>query len=193
MIFDAIERVTRALKKRLEEALADVAGGGVVFVGPLNDSSVGDAALILFPYRIAPNAGLRNSEHSVRPEPLPPPPPQPPVIVHRNSLPLDVYFLVTVGEREGSEEVPLSKLGAAMQALQADPDLVGPEVRYETVHMSLEPLTTEELSRVWALFPTANYRTSVAYVASPVWIDPRVPSTGGARVVRDTLLAGHRA
>ena len=37
----------------------------------------------------------------------------------------------------------------------------------ETVHVSLEPLTTEETSRIWALFPTANYRTSVAYLATP--------------------------
>ena len=43
------------------------------------------------------------------------------------------------------------------------------------MQVSLEPLSTEEMSRIWTLFPTANYRTSVAYIASPVWIDPPKP------------------
>ena len=84
----------------------------------------------------------------------------------------------------------LETLGAAMQALQIDPELTGPGVGYETVHVSLDPLTTEETSRIWALFPTANYRTSVAYIASPVWIDPMLPATSRRPVVNDILRRG---
>ena len=39
--------------------------------------------------------------------------------------------------------------------------------------VTLEPLSTEEASRVWTLFPAVNYRTSVGYIATPVWIDYR--------------------
>ena len=111
-----------------------------------------------------PNASLRNREHRV-PSDLPPPP----VVVFDNSLPLDLYYLVTVGTTPGDErgERCCETLGGAMQALQLDPELTGPGVGYETVHVSLEPLTTEETSRIWALFPTANYRTSIAYLATP--------------------------
>ena len=47
---------------------------------------------------------------------------------------------------------------------------------------------SDEISRVWNLFPTANYRTSVAYVASPVWIDPALPWSVAGPVVEDRML-----
>src|SRR5262245_44952271 len=110
--------------------------------------------------------------------------PPPPVIVFRNSLPLNLYFLVTVGTLPGSsEETLLSALGFVMQALQLDPELTGQALDHETVHVSLEPLSTEEMSRIWALFPTANYRTSIAYLATPVWVDPPLPPPAAAPVM----------
>lgn len=186
---NAILQVTNALHDRLKSALAGSGVPGTVFVGPLDDPDTSGAALILFLYRLVPNASLRNREHRV-PSNNPPPPAQ----VFQNSLPLDLYFLVTVGTTPGSsEETLLRALGFAMQALQLDTELTGPAVSYETVHVSLEPLTTEESSRIWALFPTANYRTSVAYLATPVWIDPPQPLPTAAPVVEDKLLASNKA
>ena len=182
---DAILRVTEALKKRLEAALASSGVPGSVFVGPLDDADVSGAALILFLYRVTPNASLRNREHRVPTLGIPP------VLVFQNSLPLDLFFLITVGTTPGaSEEIPLRALGYAMQALQAAPDLNGAAVGHETVRLSLEPLTTDEASRIWTLFPTANYRTSIAYLATPVWIDPPLAAVEAAPVVEDQLLAG---
>jgi hypothetical protein len=182
MSADAIYQVTRALRLRLEQ----VAGAGKVFVGPLDDPDVGNASLILFLYRIMPNASLRNREHRV-PSNLAPSP----VAIFRNALPLDLHYLLTVGKTPGSnEEFLLKTLGAAMQALQLDAELTGIEVGYETVHMSLDPLSTEETSRVWALFPTANYRTSIAYLATPVWIDPKQPESAAPPVKKDRLDVG---
>jgi hypothetical protein len=181
MSADAIYQVTRALRLRLEQ----VAGTGKVFVGPLDDPDVGSASLILFLYRIMPNASLRNREHRV------PSNTSPPVVVFNNSLPLDLYYLVTVGTTPGNnEELLLKVLGSTMQALQLDSELMGPDLSYEAVHVSLEPLTTEETGRIWALFPTANYRTSIAYLASPVWIDPQQPEAVAAPVVKDSLDVG---
>ena len=92
-----------------------------MFVGPLDDPDASGAALILFLYRIVPNASLRNREHRV---PVGNPPP--PVLVFENSLPLDLYYLVTVGTRPATSEEPLLRaLGFAMQALQRDPELIG--------------------------------------------------------------------
>lgn len=186
---DGILRVTKALRDRMNQALTDAGMPGTVFVGPLDDPDAASAALVLFLYRVIPSATLRNREHRV-PSSTPPPP----VLVFRNALPLDLYFLVTVGTTPGSsEETPLHWLGVAIQALQAEPDVTGPDVNHEAVHITLEPLTTEEASRIWALFPNANYRTSVAYLATPVWIDPLQPEPVAAAVVEDQLLVGQRA
>jgi hypothetical protein len=183
---DAILRVTEVLRKRLEAALASSGMPGTVFVGPLDDAEASGAALVLFLYRILPNPNLRNREHR-------PPSSVAPPIVYQNSLPLDLYYLVTVGTTsEATEETPLRWLGYAIQAIQAAPDLTGPDVGQETVHVTLEPLSTEEASRIWALFPTANYRTSVAYLATPVWLDPPDMLPLAAPVIDDQLFAGSK-
>jgi hypothetical protein len=180
-----IVRATLEIKKRLEDALANASLPPNVFVGPLDDADAAGAELVLFLYRICPSATLRNREHRVTTTGTPP------VIVYQNALPLDLYFLVTVGTKPGtSEEGPLGALGAALQSFQAVPELVGPGVSHEIVRLSLEPLSTEEASRIWALFPTANYRTSIAYCASPVWIDPDQAPVAAGPVVQDRLLAG---
>lgn len=188
MSADAILRVTEALRDRLEAALALSGVPGTVFVGPLDDVDASSAALILFLYRIVPNPSLRNREHRVTTGGTPP------VKVFRNALPLDLYYLVTVGTKPGaSEETPLRALGFVMQALQTEPVLTGAPVSQETVRLTLEPLLTEEASRIWALFPNANYRTSVAYLASPVWLDPATIEPEAEPVVHDELQGGQRA
>ena len=187
MSADAIIDVSNALTRRLEIARARSAVPGTVFVGPLDDPDANGAALILFLYRLVPNPSLRNREHSVLSTN---PPPAPPVVVFRNSLPLDLYFLVTVGTTPGSSEETLLKvLGFAIQELQSDPDLI---IKDQTVHVTPEPLSTEEASRIWNLFPTANYRTSIAYLATPVWIDPLQEAASGKPVLEDRLLAGSK-
>jgi len=195
---DAISRVTSALQARLEAALVAASDGGKVFVGPLDDAESQAASLTLFPYRIVPNASLRNTEHRV-PSATPPPP----YIVYRDALPLDLYYLISVGARPGAPKGPLldvlGTLGYAIQELQVRPDLPGATVTSggtpvslepDPVRVTMEPLTTDEIGRLWALFPTVNYRTSVAYVASPVWIDPPLALPAAARVLQDQLRAG---
>ena len=184
----AIIQVTSALRARLETALTNSTVPGTVFVGPLDDADASGAALVLFLYRLVPSPTLRNREHVVANSS-----PQPPT-VFKNSLPLDLYYLVTVGTvPNASEEIMLQALGFVMQEIQNDPELTGPVVNHQTVHLSLEPLTTEESSRIWALFPTANYRTSIAYCASPVWIDPPQPPLVAGPVVENVLRAGAKS
>jgi len=182
---NAIINVTKAFRDRLAAGLAKLGIPGTVFIGPLDDVDASGAKLILFLYRVVPNASLRNREHIVAN--LAPDPPT----VFRNSLPLDLFYLVTVGTELGdSEESLLQVLGFAMREIQNDPELTGPDLEFQTVHLSLEPLSTEEASRIWALFPTANYRTSIAYLATPVWIDPEHPPLTAGLVVEDRLRAG---
>lgn len=186
MSADAIFNVTAALTARLQNALSAATIPGTVFVGPLDDPDSAGAPLILFLYRMIPNTTLRNREHRVVNTA---PPPE--IIVYQDSLPLDLYYLITVGTRPGQSEEPLLRaLGHAIRELQNAPDLTGASVNNETIHVSIEPLSTDEVSRVWNLFPAANYRTSMAYLVSPVWIDPAQPPVPAARVVEDRLLSG---
>lgn len=191
---DAIERVTKSLRKRLERAVirAGTSSGSSepVFVGPLDDPDSTGAMLILFLYRIVPNANLRNNDRrldlgngkgiaSVK-----------------GSLPLDLYYLLSVGTMpNASEIIPLRTLGFAMRELHQLPLLNVAESGQtsETTRVTLEPLSTEESGRIWALFPAVNYRTSVAYLVSPVWIDPDEPEDVGPPVVQDSLQAGSKA
>lgn len=178
-----IETVTLALRDVIEQAL----GAGTVYVGPLDDANVGDARVVLFLYRVCANASLRNEEHVVAGSTIADPP-----IVHRHAMPLDLYYLVTAGTREtGGEAASLRTLGRVIQVLNAQPTLVGMTVQGEIVRVTFEHVSSDEMGRIWNLFPAINYRTSVVYVASPVWIDPMLPSTQGPPVVEQQLHMGH--
>jgi hypothetical protein len=181
---DAIYNVTKALQDFLTHAINGSPGD--VFVGPLDDQNANKAKAVLFLYRIAVNADLRSSTHVVSAA-MPSDPPT----VYDTSLPLDLYYLFTAGTAQtGGELEALSVLGLAMRALNDSPYLDGLAVRNETVRVSVDPIGIEEMSRIWTLFPTANFRTSVVYLATPVWLDPARPPTRGVPVVEEPHLVG---
>lgn len=189
MNYEALYKVSNALKERVQAAYAAAGGAGKgVYVGPIDDAEAAGHKLILFLYRVAPNPSLRNTGHTVA-NPVPPPA----TITYRDALPLDLYYLLTLGDASGeaADLEQLKFLGSAIQVLQRDATLTGIGVEHEPVKVSLDPLGNDEMSRLWALFPTVNYRTSVAYLASPVWIDPRPEDPPAAHVVDDQLGAGH--
>jgi hypothetical protein len=179
----AIQLVSNAIALRIREALPQPPEPKVAVAAP-NEDAARAAQLSLFPYQVLVNAGLRNSERV-----LPPPDENSRPSVFEDSLPLDVFYLLTVGETKpdpNDVNAPDShvSLGTAMRALQLDPNLVGDAVDGDTVRISLEPITTDEMSRIWALFPSTDYRTSVVYRASPVWIDS-VAVVPAPRVIDD--------
>ena len=187
----AIQVVSQALQQRLDQALSAATPpvGGGVFVGPLNDAKAAGAALVIFLYRLAANSDLRNAEHR-----LPSAKPDDPPVVQEGSLPLDLYYLITVGSAKADDELEgLRTLGLAMQTLNDSPFLTGMPVHSETVRLTLDTVSIEEMSRVWTLFPTANYRTSVIYTASPVWIDPKVVASPATPVIREPHRIGQIA
>jgi hypothetical protein len=163
---DAFKTVTRAIVDRLPGDPNDV------HVGPLDDADAKTKDLVLFLYRVAINADLRNRPREVPPlasndggADMPAP--------IEGSLPFDLFYILSASPSDAGDDLDgLANLGRAIQSLCDQPILVGPPVRGETVRVSLDSVTTEELSRIWSLFPTVNYRTSVVFLATPVWIDP---------------------
>jgi hypothetical protein len=175
----AIQLVSSAIKARLNEACKAAGAVGTTFLGPLDDPNASNAPLVLFPYRVTPNESLRNAGHSVPGETF-----DDTEQVFENALPLDVHYMLTVGPRNQTDEGnALSVLGYALQLLNDTALLTGSAVQGEVVRLTLGVANSEEMSRIWALFPTVNYRTSVLLLASPVWIDPANPKLPAAGVV----------
>jgi hypothetical protein len=159
-----------------------------VYVGPPDADKAADE-LILFLMRITPNGELRNAERW-RPGSDPTKPPE----RYEPAVPLDLHYLVTSGSPDNVEfDYGLTRLGRAIQAIESASPLSLPHFHQEAVWLSLEPLSSEELSRVWGLFPNFNCRTSFIFRASPVWIDPLRPVPGASSVIDRDLRGGTRA
>ncbi|GAB3374169.1 hypothetical protein GCM10027431_26570 [Lysobacter rhizosphaerae] len=166
MNHDALSIVTRALRDRIDAALharASSRSADAVHIGPLNDTAAKDARLVLCLYRVSVNAELRNAEHRIVPTLS-----NLPIATYENSLPLDLHYLLSTSSPSTNG---LQDLGIAMQALNDRPYLAGAALQSDIVHLSFQAMTTEEIGRVWALFPNVNYRMSVLILATPVWID----------------------
>jgi hypothetical protein len=170
MDYQAIAAVTEALRDRIQAA---VSGQIAVFIGPLDADTTDQNSVNLFLYRLAVNADLRNKPHQrvvSRSQQIDDP--------LEGALPFDLYFLITMRALRGQQDdTSLMALGQIIQSLNDTPELVGGPVQGEIVRLSIDSVTSEEMGRIWTLFPAMNYRTSVIYTASPVWIDPAMPGT----------------
>ena len=185
-----IQAVTEAIRDLLKTALDDAVGmtGGpfTVYVGP-PDADRDEDELILFLMRITPSAAMRNAER-VRRFPTAADPPR----KVEPAVPLDLYYLVTSGSPQNTTAADgLRRLGHAIRAIEAASPITIPAAFQEAVWLSLESLSTDDLSRIWGLFPSFNCRTSFVFLASPVWIDPlRVPAEAPP-VTRDAMAPDH--
>jgi hypothetical protein len=173
--FKAIAAVTATLRNLIEPGLREVVPGTVVTFRPPDKARNGSASINqvnLFLYHTQPNAALRNMDMlGLKPGETGQPP-----------LALNLYYLLTFyGENDDSAE-PLSHhlLCKAMSILHDHPVLGSDEIQtaldgndlfkqVELVRITLQPLSLEELSKLWTTFQT-QYRTSVAYQVAVVLI-----------------------
>ena len=126
--------------------------------------------LNLFLYSVGPNGAWRN--HDL--------PTERPGERGRPPLALNLQYLLTV---YADDEVESHKLlGIAVRALSDHPILLpaelstppgvasAPNALFERVHVTLQPLSIEELSKLWGAFQS-QFRLSVAYEASAALIE----------------------
>jgi hypothetical protein len=170
MTADAVALVTAALQARLESAV----GVGKVYVGPPVAEDVADRKLALFLVHVVPSPALRNEQVLVpRPGDADGP------LVATDALALDLRYLLSVfrstgaGPGGGADPDELLTLGAAVRALHERPTV--DDVPGQTVRVTPEPCTVEDLSRIWGLLPQSSYRTSMVYLASPVLVTSAPP------------------
>jgi hypothetical protein len=162
----AIFDTSLALKRRLEEA---VMGG--VYVGPPVRTEMGDRGVALFLFHIEPNRDLRNTPRYAPPAPGPASAANPEL----NSIALDLRFLIAVFRTAvpggGGDPDELLRIGQIVRHLHANPVLGDAALAGQTVRVTPEPHSIDELSRIWDVFQAESYQTSMVYLATPVWVD----------------------
>jgi hypothetical protein len=178
----------------LQGVLAKGLGGLNVTVRPLDtarNNTTGDQ-VNLFLYQALPDAAWRNQDipRRVHPGETAQPP-----------LPLTLYYLITAYGEEDNDIKSHLLLGKAMNVLHDYPVLGADAIKsatdsvpdlkdnanlheqVERVRITLQPLTFEEISKLWTTFQT-HYRTSAAYQASVVLIESTLPSRTPLPVLR---------
>ena len=207
----AIAAVTQVLKGQLYKGIevdtfGAIEGDIVVSALPPDSINVAEAnQLNLFMYRVTPNKGWSNvsfPSHNSRGERTSNPP-----------LPLDLHYLLTAyGKSELQSEI---LLGGGMQVLHEYPVLGRDYIQkslapgssastsvpeylltalsnseladqVEQIKISPEPLSTEEISKLWAAFQ-AKYRPSAAYLVSVVLIESK-KSTKSSLPVKERII-----
>ncbi|MFD7783618.1 DUF4255 domain-containing protein [Streptomyces nojiriensis] len=175
----AVPAVTAALTTLVQNAVdgLGINPGPVVVPGPLDDT--GDQARVgVHLYRVSRNAPLSLADLPTRSS-----------AGHLRQKPraaLDLHYLFTFrGSNEWETQQLLARTAAALHTLPyvtatllADAETAHPEIANndlaqadEPVRVTPEALSTDELSRLWALFPPATFTVTLAVTAGPVLVD----------------------
>jgi hypothetical protein len=196
--FQAIAAVSKYLRQEIRQGLLDDQmikddQKIVVTVGPPDKAREGrkDAQLNLFLYQIAPDAAWRNRDLPGR---VKPGESAPPVLAIRLN-----YLLTAFGGEDDTlgthqdDLVAHQLLGSAMRRLHDRPELprelenaVGlnrfPVPQPEPPRVTLQPLTPDEVTRVWSGLQSPC-RLSVAYEVAPVLIESARPTRSAPPVL----------
>ena len=176
----AIAAVTSTLQRLLDAQVKTIDNQSEVTTQPPDKATAGDNKLNLFLYHVGINAALRNNPElpgfGRRGEAALPP------------LALDLSYMLTAygkGEVKSWDNLGHRLLGRAMAFLHDHPVLLREELRtaleaaqvheqLERVRVTPQPLSYEEMSKLWTTFQT-NYRLSVAYQVSVLLIESERP------------------
>jgi hypothetical protein len=188
----AIAAVTASLRNLLAAEIAHEGGGlHVTTLSPDKANAFGqndgDGRINLFLYHTQINAAWRNRDlpRQIKPNETGYPP-----------LALDLFYILTAYEKTDGDSSVLAHrlLSRAMLVLHDHPVLGADEIRLaiadndladqiEHVRVTPQPLSLEELSKLWMIFQT-GYRISAAYQASLVLIDSRRAARAPLPVLR---------
>ena len=188
----AVSTTLRSLLRDRMELPDDVSPDQLqISIGPplpqqQDDEQIEPARLNLFLYRVAENPFLKNQDMPGRGHPG---------TYGRPPLSLDLHYLLTgYGTREEAgavlETLAHMLLGSAMRVFHDHPvitealldgsgqPILHPALRgeFEAVKLALEPVSLEDLSKVWTAL-TVPYRLSAAYSVSVVQIESQASRT----------------
>lgn len=158
-----------ALARRLREAT-----GLEIHIGSPLRREMGTARVALTLVHIQPNAALRNNPVYRAPPPSAPVTAPAPAIA---AIPFDLNFLITCyraptpGGVAPPEPSELTSLGQIIRVLHAAAILTGSTLPGQDVRLSPESYSPEDMNRIWGLFPEEPFRTSIVYLATPVYVE----------------------
>lgn len=163
--FSAIRSVSLTLRELLENGTADL-GVTVHLLSPKELQGNGDTGISLWLYRITRNEHVWNH------------PPQRLASgqVPFRPMPINLHYLITPLTGDAESEQML--LGRILQTLNDNPSLRGVALQdplpegNEELRISLDPLSLEELTRIWSALQEP-YQTSLTYEVHMVRIDSR--------------------
>jgi hypothetical protein len=203
----ALAAVAKCIKAQLMAFLANHNASGVIgsldvsilSPGQINPANITNNQLNIFAYQVTPNPGwcqddlpLRSAQGDLLKRPL---------------LALDLHFLITAYAKDEAHADAL--LGYAAQYFHTTPVLTRKDIQQlevswlagsalekglagaglsaqaELIKISPQPMSSEEISKLWAAFQ-AQYRPTIAYQASVVLIE----SDGAARTPLPVLTIG---
>lgn len=182
--YQAIATVTATISNILADVSRDVLGT-VVTTRPL-DVIEGEPAgdrLNLFLYQVMPNNGYGNSDLPTRNKDG--------ELIQRPQLGLDLYYLLTAYATDNDDLQAQRILTSAMRILHENPVLTREMIRntiqvpayniansdladqVELVKISPQPLSLEEITKLWSSFFQTHYRISAAYQATVVLLESK--------------------
>jgi hypothetical protein len=189
---ETIRDVSRTLLDLLKNNLTDIEDR----IGLLSPKNAGNNLLTLFLYKVTENPDLKNAQHVVvqRPDGS--------LVERRAPLSLDTYYLLTAHAPEQPDLLEAHRaLSRAMRVLYDNGILQGSLLRSENpstgltersiLRVTLNPISMEDMTRIWSVLPDTPYEISVTYLVTPVEIDSALEFTG-APVVDQIHEHGHR-
>lgn len=185
-----IKDVSQTLLDLLKTNLPDVA------IDLLSPKHPGANRLTLFLYKVLENPDFKNA-----PNPTLTTTNDGKLVETRAPLTLDLYYLLTAHSGEASLIQAHKALSRAMRVFYDNGVLQGSLLRADdpskgltadaTLRITLNPMSMEDMTRIWSVFPDKPYEISVAYLVTPVAIEStRVQES--APVVDQFHEHGHR-
>ena len=187
---ETIKDVSKTLLDLLDNNLP-----GGISVDLLSPKHPDNNALTLFLYKVLETPDFKNA------------PPQQTtkdgkLIETRPPLTVDLYYLLTAHSKNSSLINGHIALSHAMRIfydngvlqgslLRADKPISKGLTQDSILRITLNPLSMEDMSRIWSLFPDTSYEISVSYLVTPVPIESS-RDEGSAPVVDQFHEHGHR-
>ena len=184
--YKAIAAVSTSLRALLEDRMEETSTKVSLAPPGVELESFKDVPRInLYLYRVSENASLKNQEIPGQGHPA---------AYGHPPLSLNLHYLLTAYPKDekktDAEEAAQLMLGDAMRVLHdfayfypglldkdsPNPKLLHSELReeFERIKITLEPLSLDELSKIWTSLPQTGFRRSVSYEVSVVQIESRL-------------------
>jgi hypothetical protein len=200
--FLAVATVTSAIQQILRESVTDRVPGAEVTTTRPDDlaKSHAQTGINIYLFHAAPNTTVRSDPFRS--------PGSEGVALQRTASALDLHYVVTCFGKEERYE-PEKLLALATLAVLKTPELTNDRIartiagaagaglagsdlasQHERVRLAIQPLSSDELLRLWSLFSPSPYRLSIVCIASVVTLTTGDTSTSLSPAKEARVLAG---